>query len=182
MTIENLVLPEKINADFNKFGASFTQEAALNNIKLLNIKDLEERPIVFNPNVGDVIPSNAVVVVDDYPYGSYRCMRAMWIENNGKKGYRTVTCTSKFFGGWNANKNGTYNTEITYFKWDEANHVTTETFRWSWCDAIWNSSRETGKKFNAEEFDNRKPTEANGLTNEQIEYLNGLREYLIKKS
>lgn len=97
----------------------------------LKIADLETRPIYIDVERADneKLPNNAVIVSTSYPFGSKRCVRVLFSEWRDKHGYRTVTATSnKFHVGWNACKNGTYTMGVSYFTWDELNHVQCQTF------------------------------------------------------
>lgn len=102
----------------------------------LKIADLESREIWIDPPCNIIqgidarMPSNAVIVSTSYPYGSFRCVRALWQEFRAKYGYRTVTCTSnKYHTAFNANKNGTYSMGMAYFNRDGEDHYQAAVYR-----------------------------------------------------
>lgn len=91
----------------------------------------ENRPVFINPKPGTTIPQNAVIVATSYPFGSHRCVRAMWIEYSSSStgGFRTVTSTTtKSLLGWNAAKKGTYTATYAYgFSYGEDGYPCIET-------------------------------------------------------
>lgn len=63
--------------------------------------------------------------VENYPYGyTLKCKKRTWIETNGKKGDRLVTCTENpKTGRWNSPKAGTYSPFLYMYIDTENGHV-----------------------------------------------------------
>jgi hypothetical protein len=71
-------------------------------------KSFDSHPIYFNPEIGTIMPQNAIVMVSHYPFGSKRCLRASFMDFNKDDCARTVHVTTNWAYGWNAPKASTF--------------------------------------------------------------------------
>lgn len=134
--LEGLPEETEFKAEYNP-RVSFTKEQIKSYLlNLLSIiPDLKDRPGFIDPAPGVVIPSDGIILATNYPYGHHRCLRVLWIEDNGKKGERCCYVTSAFFSKgkcWNAPKKGTYFVQaIPYFMFDADKHPEVHTYSYA---------------------------------------------------
>lgn len=147
------------------------------------IPDLKQRPGFIDPKPGEVIPSDAVILVTSYPFGKHRCLRALWIEDNGKKGQRDVYATSAFLGkrtSWNKPKASTYFVgRVGFFTFNEYNHVVVSTY-----DYMNNGIKggySSPYQYFPENIQQFLDTHVESLSEKTKQFLRGYIEYLTKK-
>ena len=58
----------------------------------------EARPIVFDPPADAVLSNDTIIVVTSYPFGSHRCLHAMWLEKCKGGQVRQVVVDGQIIG------------------------------------------------------------------------------------
>lgn len=78
---------------------------------------------VKTPLQGHTSPETAYTIAD-YPYGSLRCKRRVWLEFSPKRGFRFVAQTENPKNGrWNAPHKSTYTEVAACLYLDDSGHV-----------------------------------------------------------
>jgi hypothetical protein len=124
---------------------------------ILTAEELETRPVYIQPTEEQIsdMPSNAVIVAVDYPFGRHKCVAIQFMEWRNKHGYRRVFATSdKEFSKFNAPKFGTYTMGVVSVRWytegTGKQHAEFTIHRLNIYDPKMTNSVENAKKYKAE--------------------------------